>query len=415
MVSKLESAELVIIGDELLAGAVNDVNIGYLTSKLLEIGLSVSRVTVTGDDPITLEKVLSEALQSSRLVISSGGLGPTSDDPTRAVAARLFGRELYSNKSLLTLIRKRYARLGRKVSNLGATQALVPRGAILLGNPVGAAPGIVLVRDRSTLILLPGVPSEVRAITESGLLAYLSENFQLSKRHILLVRTSGKVETELQELLTPFLFSHEGLKISYLPKRGTVDLRLEASSERRLGLALKEIRKLLGQAIYATGEKSLAEAVGELLLKQNATLSVAESCTGGMLASAIVDVAGSSRYFLGGIVSYSNEAKESLLGVPHMLITRYGAVSPEVAQAMAEGARERFGSTYAVSITGVAGPGGGTKAKPVGLVYICAAGPGVVKVERTFFPSTRIIIRERSVVLALALLRTLLLPHESTL
>lgn len=412
MARSLKSAELVIIGDELVSGAVPDVNVAYLTSKLLAIGLSVSRVTITGDEPLTLEQVLFEALDRSALVISSGGLGPTSDDRTRTVAASVFGRTLSLDKKLLERIRKRYEKMGRKLSELGESQALVPQGAKLLVNPVGAAPGIILSDNRRTLILLPGVPSEVKAVTDPGLLEYIQKNYMLNIRHTLIIRTSGKPETDIEERLTPFLNLNKDLKISYLPKFGMVDLRIEASAKTKLNSALRQIKKILGADIYAVGEKSLAEVAGELLCKRKSTLAVAESCTAGMLASTIVDAAGSSRYFLGGVVSYSNEAKEAFLDVPHALISKHGAVSSEVALAMAEGVRRRFGSTHGLSITGVAGPAGGTRDKPVGLVYIGLSAPGKTKVIRTMFPSYRNLIRARSVTVALDMLRRILVMTQ---
>jgi nicotinamide-nucleotide amidase len=298
--------------------------------------------------------------------------------------------------------------MGHRLSKLGENQALVPQGARFLPNPVGAAPGIILSDNHRTLILLPGVPGEVKAVTESGLLEYIRQNYRLKTRRTLLIRTAGRPETYLQERLSPFLSLNEDLKVSYLPKHGIVDLRIEASSKSKLGFALTEMKKILGTDIYAIGDKSLAEAVGELLAKRKATLAVAESCTAGLLASAIVDVAGSSRYFLGGVVSYSNESKEAFLDVPYSLISKYGAVSHEVARAMAEGVRRRFGSTYGLSITGVAGPGGGTRDKPVGLVYIGLSNLKKTKVIRTMFPSNRDLIRARSVTVALDMLRRIL-------
>lgn len=401
--------ELVIIGDELLSGLVADSNVSWLARKLAGIGLSVSRVTFAPDEPSSLFRILDEALSRSGTVISCGGLGPTSDDSTRAVAAGLFGRKLHLHKRLLASLRRRYKKLGRTLSPLGATQAEVPRGARLLSNPSGAAPGIILRDAGRTLILLPGVPAEVRAITDAGLLTYLRELLPSELEHSALVRTAGLAETELAERAAPLFSAMPGLKVAYLPKGGTVDLVLKSVSSRELSYALRSLEKILAEDIYAIGERSLAEVTGELLFEEKSTLSVAESCTGGMLASAIVDVPGSSKYFLGGIISYSNEAKEAFVDVPHELLVKHGAVSREAARAMAEGVRTRFGSTFGIAITGIAGPGGGTKDKPVGLVYIALASPDDVTIDKYVFSGSRNVIRERSVVRALDLLRRTLL------
>jgi len=408
-----QKVELVVIGDELLAGAVKDANASWLADLLLSIGISVSRVTFAPDDFKELKEILDQALARTGFVISCGGLGPTADDCTRAVAADLFDRELYTNKRLLNLLAERYKKLGRKMDSVAKTQAKVPRGAELFTNPAGAAPGVVLKDESRTLILLPGVPVEMQAITQTALRSYLEENFALSVPHILLLRTVGTIETELAKRVAPVLSRLSDLKVSYLPRRGGIDLRIQAACAAEKSQALKELSRILEDDLYAVGRKELSEVVVELLLSRGETLSVAESCTGGMLASSIVDVAGSSNYFLGGVVSYSNMAKEDFLGVPHILLKRHGAVSPEVAKAMAEGVRERFNSTCGIGITGIAGPGGATRTKPVGLVYIALACKDSVRIKRFVFPGDRSSIRQRSVIAALDLLRRYLFRLSS--
>jgi nicotinamide-nucleotide amidase len=402
-------AELVIIGDELLAGAVRDANVAFLAGSLLSAGIKVSRVTFTSDDPAELKPVLSESFNRSSLVISCGGLGPTCDDVTRKAAAEIFDRELKTDGHLLEFLKERCARSGRELSLLSATQADVPERAELLTNPVGAAPGIILTDDARTLILLPGVPREMQAITESGLIPYLERNHASEPPHILLLRTAGTVEVEVVQRIGPVLAKFPGLKVSYLPERGVLDLRIEARSSRVKSSALLEFRQCLGDDLYAEGRKELSEVIGEMLLDRSETLAVAESCTGGMLAARIVDAPGSSAYFPGGVVSYSNQAKQDLLNVPGGLFNSHGAVSEEVAKAMAEGARNKFNSTYALSITGIAGPGGGSVEKPAGLAYVGLALPDSVAVRRFVFPGDRSAIRERSVMAALDMLRRRLL------
>jgi len=400
-----QKVELVIIGDELLAGAIKDANASWLADRLLSIGIGVLRVTFAPDDFKELKEILDQALARTGFVISCGGLGPTADDCTRAVAADLFDRELYTNKRLLNLLAERYKKLGRRFDRIARTQAKVPRGAALLANPAGAAPGVVLKDESRTLILLPGVPGQMQAITETALIKYLKENFTLSVPHILLLRTVGTLETELAQRIRPVLSRFPDLKTAYLPHTGTVDLRIQAPSERKKSQALKEFSRILEDDLYAVGREDLSEVVGRMLLDRGQSVAVAESCTGGMLASRLVDVAGSSRYFLGGVVSYSNRAKQELLGVASGVLELHGAVSSQVAKAMAEGVRERLNSTCGIGITGIAGPGGATRTKPVGLVYIALVSQDSVRIKRFVFPGDRSSIRQRSVIAALDLLR----------
>lgn len=404
--------ELVVIGDELLAGTIKDTNVAYLSRHLLGLGLGVKRVTVTGDDEEELAQALSQTLERSDIVISCGGLGPTDDDLTRQVAAQLFETELCTDEKLLSWMKERYERRGIKLSELGAKQADVPRGAKLFLNPVGAAPAIVLTRKDKTLILLPGVPAEVQAITKRSLLPYLSHRFPRTTPRIILLRTAGTTETELASRIAPVIKRFPGLKVGYLPRRGTVDLRVEDITSDRVESVLEAFTEILDEDLYANDKKELEEVVGEILVNRSHTLAVAESCTGGMLGARIVNVPGSSEYFLGGVVAYADKVKEGLLGVSRDLIVDFGAVSEEVAEAMARGVRDRFDSTYGIGITGIAGPGGGSLEKPVGLVYIGLATCDKVEVWRFDFPGPRYAVRERSVIKALDLLRRLIIESD---
>jgi len=401
---------LVVIGTELLAGVVQDANVSFLAQRLAGIGIEVCRVTFTGDDTAESKEVLSEALARTPLVLSCGGLGPTADDVTRRVAAELFGRRLVCDEALLRRLKERYQRLGREFGGLEASQAEVPEGAKLLANSVGAAPGVVLTEGARTLVLLPGVPSEVRAMVESELMPVLKERFPAGRSGaVLFLRTAGTVETELARRIARPLSRFPDCKTAYLPGLDGVDLRIEVPSEDRCAAVLAELWPLLGDDLYAVGERSLSEVTGELLLSRGAMLAVAESCTGGMLAARVVDVPGSSAYFAGGVVAYSNEAKLELLEVSSELLERHGAVSRQVAQAMACGARTRFNATHALSTTGIAGPSGASADKPVGLVYIALACEDSVVVRRFVFAGDRTAVRERSVAAALDLLRRALL------
>ncbi|MBN2378463.1 competence/damage-inducible protein A [candidate division WOR-3 bacterium] len=402
------NTELIVIGDELLSGSVQDVNVSFLAQRLKSYGIKVLRVTFAPDQPVRLQETITITLKRTPLVITCGGLGPTSDDHTRSVAAAVFNSKLKRDERYLKILKRRYTRLGRKLSGMGATQADVPEGAKLLMNPEGAAPGLVLADEARTLICLPGVPREVRAIVEDSLLTWFEENYpQSGVSQDIFLRTVGTVETELSERIQPVISKYSRIKVSYLPQKGAVDLNIEVSEDREV--LLRELCELLGTDIYAQERKDLSEVVGELLRKRGESLSVAESCSGGLLASRIVDIAGSSDYFLGGVVAYSNQAKKDFLGVSGNILTKHGVVSEEVARGMAEGTLKRFGSAYALSTTGIAGPGGGTSEKPVGLVYIGLATPDGSESHRFVFPGRRAYIRERTVVTALDILRRHLL------
>jgi len=402
--------ELVIIGEELLSGSVQDVNTSFLAQFLKSTGINVLQVSIAPDEPERLREILTSTLERSNLVVTCGGLGPTEDDHTRVVASCIFNRKLKRDERLLKVIKRRYERLGRKLSAMGETQADIPEGAELLLNPVGAAPGLVLADEARTLVCLPGVPREVRAIAEKPLADWLREHYPQSpgKKSIFL-RTVSLAETEVAKLIQPVLERHPKTKVSYLPQVGAVDLVCEPGSED----LLIELRQVLGNAIFTEDHRTISQVVGELLRTRGETLAIAESVAGGLLTSRVVDVPGSSDYLMGGIVAYSNEAKKEFLGVPSNILTKHGAVSEQVALAMAEGVCARFKATYGLSNTGIAGPGGGTAEKPVGLVYIglaCSAGANVV--QRYVFPNDRTYVRERTAVTSLNMLRLHLLGLE---
>ncbi|MBD3285076.1 competence/damage-inducible protein A [candidate division WOR-3 bacterium] len=401
------NAELVIIGDEILSGSVQDANTPYLASYLKSLGINVLQVTFAPDEPVRLKEIITKALERSSFVITCGGLGPTSDDYTRAVAAMIFNRRLRRDERYLKVMKRRYQRLGRKLSEMGETQADIPEGADLLTNPVGAAPGLILTNAGRTLVCLPGVPREVRVIAAGPLADWFCQNYpQTSTEQTIFLRTVNTVETELARLIEPVLERHQNVKVSYLPQVGAVDLSFSPGSD----ALLIELRQVLGDTIFTEDHRSLTQVVGEMLRARGETLAIAESVAGGLLTSRVVDVPGCSDYLLGGIVAYSNDAKKEFLGVSSDILAKHGAVSEQVARAMAEGVCARFKATYGLSNTGIAGPGGGTRKKPVGLVYIgLASSDGANTVKRYVFPSDRAYVRERTAVTALDMLRRHLL------
>jgi len=400
------NAELVVIGDELLVGRVLDTNSSYLARRLHDLGCELDRISTVRDRPDAIKRAFAAALEDHDVVIVSGGLGPTPDDLTKGVAAKFFGKRLILDDAVLDRIEKYFATVGRKMPAASTRQALVPNGAIVLENPVGLAPGLILVKDHKCLILLPGVPIELQKIFETGVVPFLEETYYLTPLLVNVIRTFGVPETEIMEKISGYFKRHKNVNVAYLPSPRGVDIRLWAEKDQKaLTECQNEITARLKTNVYAFNNTKIEETVGELLRKKGRTLCTAESCTGGIVAERLTDIPGSSTYFKGGAVTYSNELKKSVLGVTDAALRRYGAVSPEVVSQMAGGARERFASDYALAISGIAGPGGGTEEKPVGLVYIGLATPKKVETFERRFSGTRLMVRERAAMTALDVLR----------
>lgn len=374
--------ELVTIGDELLLGFTVDTNSAFLSRALAAQGVTVVRRTTVGDDVDAIVATLREALDRTGAVITTGGLGPTTDDVTRDAVAAAFERPLVLDEAHLEWMRERWRkRFDRDMPDANRRQAMVPRGARKLENRHGSAPG-AFVRDGDRwLVMLPGVPRELRGMSDDALLPLLREIGCGTSACIrsLTLRTTGIPESLLQDTLRDVRIDRPGFSLAYLPGVEGVDLRLtaradsEAAAHSIVGEVAAAIRDRIGEGIYGENEADLAEVLLQRCRTRGATLAVAESCTGGLLGSRITDIPGSSDVFLGGVIAYANAVKVRDLGVPGELIERHGAVSEEVVRAMANGVRARLGATASLAITGVAGPGGGTPGKPVGLVWICLA------------------------------------------
>ena len=374
--------ELVTIGDELLLGFTVDTNGAFLSRALAAQGITVTRRTTVGDDIAAIVATLREALDRTGAVITTGGLGPTTDDVTRDAVAAAFERPLVPDEAHLEWMRERWRkRFDRDMPDANRRQAMVPRGAQKLENRHGSAPG-AFVRDGDRwLVMLPGVPRELRGMTDDALLPLLREIGCGTSACIrsLTLRTTGIPESLLQDNLRDVRIDRPGFSLAYLPGVEGVDLRLtaradsEAAAHSIVGEVATAIRDRIGDGIYGENEADLAEVLLHRCRTRGATLAVAESCTGGLLGSRITDIPGSSDVFLGGVIAYADAVKVRELGVPGELIERHGAVSEEVVRAMANGVRARLGATASLAITGVAGPGGGTPEKPVGLVWICLA------------------------------------------
>ena len=407
--------ELVAIGDELLLGQTQDSNSAWLASELAAIGGVVTRRTAVGDDEAAIRQAIAEALDRTGAVIATGGLGPTPDDVTREAVAALFGAALVFDAGVWDAIRARWQRRGRSAEppESNKVQAMVPKGALVLHNPEGTAPGLFLQDPRGRWVaLLPGVPREMRAIYMQRLLPLLQERFPSGGRVVRwrVLRTTGVAESRLVEILSG-LTLEDGLKLAFLPGPEGVDLRVTvsglpaAAADRLLESAASSIRERLGSYVYALGREDLAGVVLDLCRRQQLSLSVAESCTGGLLGERLTSIAGSSDVFLGGVVAYSNQVKVRELGVPQELLERVGAVSEDVALAMAESVCNKLGAHVAIGITGIAGPTGGTPDKPVGTVCIAVVAPGWRRSFRSWFPGDRAEVRFRASQAALDALR----------
>lgn len=412
--------ELLTIGAELLLGYTVDTNAAFMARSLSEIGVVVVRHDTVGDDPELIARAMLDGLDRTGAVITSGGLGPTADDRTRDGLAAAFGRELLTDPEALAQVERRFRLFGREMPRINVVQALVPRGARVLENRFGSAPALWLEDERGRwVITLPGVPSEMRGLLTETVIPILrsreSAPVVVTSRTL---RTTGIGESALAELLgADGGSSVAGLPLAYLPGWEGVDLRVTAAempaaeAERHLDEAARRLRDRAGKYIYGEGSADLAAVVIDLCRERSLTIATAESCTGGLLGARITAVPGSSDVYPGGVVAYSNPVKESLLGVPTELLASRGggAVSEEVARAMAAGVRERLGANIGIGITGIAGPGGGSPEKPVGTVWMAVQMGDEVRTFGRVYVGDRGEVRARSAQSALETLRQLLI------
>jgi nicotinamide-nucleotide amidase len=394
--------ELVTVGTELLLGFTVDTNSAFLGLVLAEIGVRVARRTSVPDEPAAVRDAVREALGRSRLVITTGGLGPTKDDLSKQAVAEIFGLPLEFRPEIWESLAGRWARLGRKLSERNRCQAEVPRGATVLPNPLGTAPGLWITGTPGEVVMLPGVPSEMRGLVRNEVVPRLAARSSGRVVRSLVLRTTGIPESALAERLAPVENQLAPLTLAYLPSLGGVDLRLTAwdlapePADQRLRAAADRLRGPIGEHCYGEGETDLAEVLLDACRAKRLTLAVAESCTGGMVGERITAIPGSSDVFRGGVIAYANGVKESALGVPARILEVEGAVSEGTVRAMAEAARGQLQASLAVAVSGVAGPDGGSAEKPVGTVWFGFAGPSGADAERFVFPGSRQEIRIRA-------------------
>lgn len=413
------SAEIIAIGSELLTPSKTDTNSLWLTERLNENGIEVKLKIVVGDDESRLKETIKDALNRSDVVITTGGLGPTEDDITRRVSADALGRKLIFRENILADISEKFRKMNREMPEINKRQAFIIENADVLPNPNGSAPGMLVEIDNKYLILLPGPPRELKPMFETFVLPKLKQTAGeiYVKRKVL--RVTGMGESAVDELIAPIYTLYKNPQTSTLFNRSEIEIQLTAQGKSEIEanqlleeLADKIVAKL-GAAVFAVKGELMEEVVARLLTENGQTLAVAESCTGGLIAQRLTEIPGASKFFIEGVIAYANAAKIRSLNVAPDLIEIFGAVSAEVAEAMAKGLLERARTDFAISITGIAGPNGATKDKPVGLVFIGYASKAEVKSIKLNLPGDRHLIRWRASQAALDFLRRKMIKKDS--
>jgi nicotinamide-nucleotide amidase len=411
--------EIITIGDEILIGQIIDTNSAWMAQKLNEEGIHIRQINSVSDDPEHIEATLSATGKRVKLVLITGGLGPTRDDRTKTAICDFFDTRLVKSAKVLRHIIELLGSRGVTINNLNQDQALVPESAVILHNKMGTAPGLLLKKKNCHYIFMPGVPFEMKYLIEFEVIPWIRKEFHTSPILHRTVQTFGLAESMLSERISDWESSlPEFVKLAYLPNPESIRLRLSARGDNRQELEnilekkIAELYTVIPQYIFGHEDDTLAGSIGEILKEKGLTLSTAESCTGGFIAHSITSNSGSSEYFKGSVVAYSNDVKTRILKVKLQKIEKYGAVSREVVEEMAVNVRELLGTDYAVATSGIAGPTGGTNEKPVGMVWIAVAGPDSVisKVYNFGEDRGRTIIRSSQT--ALNMLRLMLLESK---
>ncbi|MEP6849954.1 MAG: competence/damage-inducible protein A [Acidobacteriota bacterium] len=412
------AAEIIAVGSELLTPERADTNSLWLTEKLNDIGIEVKLKTIVGDDEMRLEETIRDAVKRSDVVITTGGLGPTEDDVTRQVSARAIGRPMIYHDELEADLRTRFEKWGRAMPEINKRQAYVIEGADILPNPNGSAVGMLARIHEKFLVVLPGPPRELKPMFENYVLEYLTAvagEIYVRRR---ILRVAGMGESALDEAISPIYTAYGSVQTSVLFNKTEVEVQIaatastEAEAQATADELAEKICDKLGLAVFSINGELMEEVIGAMLAERGKTLAVAESCTGGLIAERLTDIAGSSRYFIEGSVTYSNDAKIRTLGVKPETLESFGAVSPETAEEMAAGMRERAGTDFAISVTGIAGPDGGSEEKPVGTVFLGLSYKGGTRSRKFTFPGDRFLIRWRSSQAALEFLRRQMLKND---
>lgn len=410
------TVELVCVGTEILLGNIVNTNAAYLAEQCAMLGLSCYHQSVVGDNEQRMEETIRRAVSRSDIVILSGGLGPTKDDLTKEVTARVFDMELLEDPHTRARIQEYFDQNHRgRITENNWKQAQVPEGSMVIDNYNGTAPGLILQKDGKTAILLPGPPNELKPMFERDIRPFLNR-LEPEGIYSKMVKICGFGESKVESMITDILESQTNPTIAPYAKTGEVHLRItakainEETADEMMEPMMEELYRRFGSQIFTTEEAvTLEETVVELLKEKGKTVTTAESCTGGLVAGRLLNVPGASSVYMEGYITYSNEAKEKLLGVSHSTLEQYGAVSKETACEMAEGAAKAAGADLAISVTGIAGPDGGTKEKPVGLVYVGCYADGEARAYEFHFTGNRAKNRESTVAKALTILREALI------
>ncbi len=414
-------AEIITIGDEVLSGRILDTNAVYLARQLTSIGIDVQYKSTVGDDEEQIEEALRQALKRVEIIVATGGLGPTEDDLTKKVFARVVEQPLVLNEEVLTRIQDHFQQRGLTMPGINIRQALIPRGAHIIENRRGTAPGLIITHGNKEIIALPGPPVELMPMVEEVVMPYLKGKYgQIRWIGRRTLKVIGLAESKVNELISNLFVRREELTVGLQAHQTHIEIHLTAQgkSEENVEKLLAEweqkIGQRLGENVFGRGEETLEMVLGSLLTTRKCTLAVAESCTGGQISYLITNVPGSSQYFLGSVVAYGNQVKSEQLGVPTELLETYGAVSSPVATAMAERIRTLLKADLGIGVTGIAGPTGGTPQKPVGLVFIALAAKEGTFYREFRFLGSRDIVRARAAHSALDMVRRyLLLGKES--
>lgn len=403
--------EIIAVGSELLTPFYQDTNSLYITSRLNDLGLKVSYKSIVGDDRKSLLSCFNQSLKRSDMIFIIGGLGPTSDDITREVFAEALGKELEFKQELLKTIQKRFRKRGLDMAPSNRKQAFIIKGSEVIENKSGTAPGLWIEESEGVSLLLPGPPVELKTMFESGIMPKM-KTFKRGFIAHKILKMAGITESRTEMLISDLYPKSPELNITVLAHPGQIEIHITSHSvasskqaEEQIKPLIESLTERLKRYVFSENGDELEEVIGKLLVKNKKTLSIAESCTGGFLGHRITNIPGSSQYFLQGVQVYSNQAKTRLLGVNKGVIRKYGAVSSEVAGLMAEGIRKRSGTDYGLAITGIAGPGGGTKEKPVGLVFTALSWDNGVKIDQNRFLGNRSTVKFRATQKAMDMLR----------
>ncbi len=410
------NAEIISIGSEILRGQITDTNANFIAKKLVELGIDLEHISAVSDNPESLLSTLKLALQRSDLIITTGGLGPTEDDITYQIIARALNLKLIKYPEAEENLKKILKKINKTISPSNLKQVYLPEGAKIIINQYGTAPAMILEKDNKIICSFPGVPHEMKNLIEKNLIPYLKDKFPPSViRKSKILKVTGLGESSVNELIRDYINKQTNLSFGIYANPEDIQVQVttqaptEKETDKLLQFSANQLTKILGNYVYGRDKETIEEVVGNLLKSKKLKISVAESCTGGMLGEMITRIPGSSEYFQGGVISYSAKVKEDLLKVPPEAIKKYGEVSEEVARLMAEGVRINCHSDIGISITGIAGPGGATEKKKVGLVYMALSdGEKIITQKHQLFRN-RQLIRIRACRRALNMLRLYLM------